>query len=317
MATTAFDFDRWTRRTLADEPPRANSLIVTVFGDAIAPHGGAVWLGGLIDALALLGLSERLARTAVFRLTEAGWFEATRIGRRSLYRLTGQGLRRFANASRRIYRRPAQAWDGSWTLVLFPRSALDAAMRADLRKDLEWEGFGLIAPGVFGRPGADTSMLAASLQDLQLADKVFVLAARDLSGLAARPVRELVPMCWDLDGLDRGYTGFVRRFEPLREALAAGAPIAPRQAFAVRILLVHAYRRVILHDPQFPAELLPSHWSGQLAYDLCRELYLRTCEPADAYLRATLQGEHGPLPLPAPDYYERFGGTSDRATRPY
>ncbi len=25
--------------------PRANSLIVTVFGDAIMPRGGAIWLG--------------------------------------------------------------------------------------------------------------------------------------------------------------------------------------------------------------------------------------------------------------------------------
>ena len=34
--------------------------MVTVWGDAIAPHGGAVWLSGLIRLLAPLGLNERL-----------------------------------------------------------------------------------------------------------------------------------------------------------------------------------------------------------------------------------------------------------------
>ena len=33
---------RWIRRELAADPPRAPSLIVTVWGDALAPHGGAV-----------------------------------------------------------------------------------------------------------------------------------------------------------------------------------------------------------------------------------------------------------------------------------
>ena len=34
------------------EPPRAKSLIVTVWGDALAPHGGTVWLAGLIRLMA-------------------------------------------------------------------------------------------------------------------------------------------------------------------------------------------------------------------------------------------------------------------------
>ena len=39
---------------------RAGSLITTVFGDAIAPRGGTVWLGSLITAMAEFGISERL-----------------------------------------------------------------------------------------------------------------------------------------------------------------------------------------------------------------------------------------------------------------
>ena len=33
---------------------RGTSLIVTVFGDSISPHGGSIWLGSLIDAVLVL-----------------------------------------------------------------------------------------------------------------------------------------------------------------------------------------------------------------------------------------------------------------------
>ena len=53
---------RWLARTLAADPPRAKSLIVTVWGDALAPHGGGAWLGDLIRLLAPFTVNERLVR---------------------------------------------------------------------------------------------------------------------------------------------------------------------------------------------------------------------------------------------------------------
>src|SRR5256885_16928975 len=72
---------RWIRRALASDPPRARSLIVTVWGDALAPHSGVVWLAGLIRLMAPFAMSERLVRTSVFRLVRDGWL--TEIGRAS------------------------------------------------------------------------------------------------------------------------------------------------------------------------------------------------------------------------------------------
>jgi len=63
---------QWIARTLAADPPRARSLIVTVWGDALAPHDGRVWLATLIRLMAPFGLSERLVRTSVFRLARDG-----------------------------------------------------------------------------------------------------------------------------------------------------------------------------------------------------------------------------------------------------
>src|SRR6187402_836221 len=94
---------RWVRRTLTADPPRARSLIVTVWGDSLVPHGGAVWMASLIRLMAPFGVNERLVRTSVFRLAQDGWLATTSRGRESRYRLTADGARRFHEAHARIY----------------------------------------------------------------------------------------------------------------------------------------------------------------------------------------------------------------------
>ena len=64
---------QWIEKKLADRPLRANSLIITIYGDMIAPHGGTVLLGGLIRLVAPLGLNPRTVRTSVFRLSREKW----------------------------------------------------------------------------------------------------------------------------------------------------------------------------------------------------------------------------------------------------
>jgi phenylacetic acid degradation operon negative regulatory protein len=55
----------WIAHFLASDPPRSKSLVMTIFGDSIAPHGGTIWLGSLIELLAPFGVSARLLRTSV------------------------------------------------------------------------------------------------------------------------------------------------------------------------------------------------------------------------------------------------------------
>ena len=68
VATEASDrVAQWISAFLASDMPRAKSLVMTLFGDAIVPHGGRVWLGSLIDLLAPFGINDRLLRTSVLR----------------------------------------------------------------------------------------------------------------------------------------------------------------------------------------------------------------------------------------------------------
>jgi phenylacetic acid degradation operon negative regulatory protein len=299
----------WIRRELTRTRLKAKSLVVTVWGDAIAPHGGAVWLSGLIRLLAPLGLNERLVRTSVYRLAREGWLAARQDGRRSLYRLTEPGLRRFEHAYRRIYASPAD-WDGRWEIMIAPAAALREQERRDLRKELWWEGFGNIVPGVFVRPAraGPADALAEILRALDVERRVTVITGHDAPGLDTRHLHALVRDCWDLAALAAEYRGFLHRFEVLIRYFRDGSALDPQQCFVVRSLLIHAYRRVTLHDPQLPSALLPAEWPAGAAYSLCREFYMLAQEHAERHLETTLETEQGPLPPAAAYFYRRFGG---------
>src|SRR5260221_2747144 len=109
---------------LASRPPRATSLIVTLFGDAVLPHGGSIWLGSVIALAAPFGINERLVRTAVLRLSREGWLEARAVGRRSAYGITAAGRQQIEDAGRRIYAAGPPDWDANWCLVLVPAGTL-------------------------------------------------------------------------------------------------------------------------------------------------------------------------------------------------
>lgn len=302
---------RFVQRELASAPPRARSLLITVWGDAIAPHGGAVLLPGLIRLLAPFRFNERLVRTSVFRLVREGWVNSTPVGRRSLYRLTRDGARRFEQAYRRIYTLPAEAWNDTWELVIAgsPRSG---GLRA-LGEELRWEGFGTIAPGVYARPSQDRSAVPQIAAALGLAAQLIVVRARDDAALGGRTLASAVPQVLDLASVAADYRRFLRRFGTVIDRFRQASPDShhPEQSFLVRTLLIHEYRRVLLRDPQLPAALLPLDWPGPAAFALCRDFYRLTHRAAERHLIATLEGARGPLPPATADFYLRFGGLRD------
>lgn len=313
----------WIAGFLATDPPRSKSLVVTIFGDAIVPHGGMVWLGSLIDLLAPFGVNDRLLRTSVFRLAQEGWLGAQRDGRRASYAITPDAMARFVHAYRRIYAPPNVHWDGSWTLVLNGDGALNAAERAAVRKELLWEGYSVIAPGIMGHPAADGPALDELLTRLGVAGKLFVVQGKAMRQVSARPLSDLVADGWDVAAVAAGYSKFIAQFEPLLAALRASAdlaagvppqddgcdqPLTPEKAFVVRTLLIHAYRRVQLHDPQLPVELLPTPWPGALAYELARQIYQLVYVAAEQHVDSALRREDAAAPRAEAAFFDRFGG---------
>ena len=296
----------WIADFLESDPPRSKSLVMTIFGDAIVPRGGAIWLGSLIDLLAPFGVNDRLLRTSVFRLAQEGWLVASRDRRRSSYAILPQALPRFERANRRIYAPLEVHWDGSWTLVLAAGGAVDAPVRAALRKELLWEGYAQLSPGVFGHPASDSAVLDELLGRTGARHQVFACSASALPHVEGRALPELVADGWDLSDVSAGYDQFIAQFSPLLGL--RDEAIAPEQAFVIRTLLIHAYRRVQLHDPMLPVELLPDPWPGARAYELARTLYRAVQAAAETHVMAVMRKEDGQAPAADAAFYQRFGG---------
>ncbi len=285
---------------------RATSLIISVYGDAIAPRGGTVWLGSLIRLLAPLGLNERLVRTSVYRLSKEGWLSSNQIGRRSYYGLTRSGWRSFERAYERVYSEPRVSWDGEWTLVLMAQ--LPSRKRESLRRELSTLGFGAFSSDMLAHPMPPRAALISVLQDLDAQRRVVLLRARNEGLPTSAPLNHLVRKCWNLEALGVQYAEFLDRFRPVWRAVRDNTTLDPQEAFLIRTLLIHAIRRLLLRDPQLPDDVLPGDWHGAAARLLCRNLYRAIHRQAEVYLSDVLETAEGPLPAPAAYFYERFGG---------
>ena len=306
------------RRFQSQRPLRGGSLLMTIFGDAIAPRGGAVTLGSLIDLARPFGLAERLVRTAIARLAAEGWVAATRHGRRSEYRITENGRKVFAEATRRIYGVNPSSWDGQWTLAVLPPSSARgnartasaktrsaAGNRRNIREELRWLGFGQLSPGVYAHPACTVEEARGWLLSVGGAGPCWILKSAT-EGLAAD--RRLAAEGWDLAEIARRYRRFRDSFAPVAAAVRESDALAPQAAFLVRTLLVHEYRKIHLQDPLLPPPLLPAEWVGTEAYELTARLYADVFATAERFLTESGRTITGSLPPAGAEVHARFGG---------
>lgn len=289
---------------------KAGSLIISVFGDAVVPRGGRIWLGSLIELLEPLQLSDRLIRTSIFRLVKEEWMQSKAFGRRADYMLTPAGQRRFEESARHIYASNAPIWDRRWRLVLTV-GELDVKQRERLRRALFWQGFGAVGSDCFVHPSADLTTAFDALMTDGMSDMLKhlmpMLAADSGSDLSARAVN-MVQCAWNLEHLGASYADFVIRYRPILDKLRHDAKneIDGESAFLMRTLLIHDYRRLLLRDPELPDILLPSNWPGQQARLLCKELYRRLLTPSERHIDLHMKLANGETPNALPMLAERF-----------
>lgn len=65
---------------------------------------------------------------------------------------------------------------------------------------------------------------------------------------------------------------------------------------------------MVLKDPLLPDELLPAQWEGQIARNLCINIYQRVEVAATRYVSEICETTVGELPQPTTTYFRRFGG---------
>lgn len=263
-------------RVAADMRLRAAAFIVTLYGDAVVPRGGEVWIGTIIETCARVGISETLVRTAVSRLVAARQLEGRRRGRRSFYRLTDGARTDFDAAAALIYG-PPDACD--WRFTWLGEGHDDEMAR------LERQGHVRLRPGLAVGPArgpVPAGMVA------------FDAAPEGSEALLAEMAQNL----WTLEPHAQAYRALIDRFQP---ALAQVDHLDEAQALALRLLLVHAWRQALLRDPRLPAQALPNDWPGHAARKMFAALYAALSPKAESHIAQQFQGRDGALRQDVPD----------------
>jgi phenylacetic acid degradation operon negative regulatory protein len=271
----------------ARKPARIWSLIVTLYGDAIVPRGGSLWIGSLIEIMALFGIDAGHVRTAVSRLSSDGWLSSTKRGRASYYRLSHVGEDEFLQATQRIYSSiPIRR--GALRVALIGPAVADAAA---LRTGLKAAGFAPLSPVIhvgLGHPPPELQTAGLYVLTPDEADK-----------------RDLAASAWRLDEMAQAYRDFIAQFSPLAALLDSHA-LKDDEALLARTLLIHAFRRLVLRDPALPADLLPQDWGGDAARALAGRVYGSVVAPSERFLDVHGQNEVGPLPPADASFHKRF-----------
>ena len=149
-----------------------------------------------------------------------GWFERTRVGKHSYYRLSAQRVAEFAAATTRIYRANDPVWSGEMDIAIITSS--DAALRGAHRDRMLRQGYGQAAANVMLRPRV--SYVSSEPQP----------DPRDVISMVTRPESEekaktLAQTCWQLDELAAAYGKFLKAFGPAADEIADGTHLRRRR----------------------------------------------------------------------------------------
>ncbi len=298
---------------------RVWSLVVTIFGDAIEPRGGVLRLGALQKITEHIGIEGNALRTAMSRLASDGWLERQRIGRASYYKpsLLASGENNLA--SKVIYQFFPERWDGKW---LFAVPTNNDGFSADAKSQLHNSGFAFhgrklaIAPDLgpdlgpelgpeLGNVSLEKLETAGSNQDVMMFC-VEEADAQRYGGSFGGKFEDLlnnVSFHHDQSAL---YGEFSNSASSLLASLKDHDDLDGLDAFILRTLLVHQWRRIVLRDVKWPRELRSDNWPGFCAQSLISELYERLLVPSEKWLSDLDATPGGKLPQAERDLSLRF-----------
>ncbi|MCR9108543.1 PaaX family transcriptional regulator C-terminal domain-containing protein [Marivita sp. XM-24bin2] len=234
---TDADFEELTLKALGSSTPRVWSFLVTMFGDlALAPE--ARLSGATVNALtAAIGIKPEATRVALHRLRKEGWIESHRSGRQTRYGLTSHGRSETKAAWPRVY----------------GTSSSDHPVYFVLENPSE---------------PVDQARFPQSAATVQIGPRSFVTTARatdehqlhvplDSNG----PLPDWISEKLCPPELQSASQDLSRRFEYVLRRSDFGA-LSLLQLVALRVVVVHEWRRLILRSSAFPEYIMPHGWKG-------------------------------------------------------
>jgi len=231
---------------------RVWSLLVTVFGDLApdCPLDGPT-LSALMDGI---GIKPEATRVALHRLRADGWITSQKKGRISEHRLTPKGRRDSEAARPRIYGRPnTKETPAKVILMREAGNALDPAVFASIGPRLFMCGQDAVAP-------SDAMTLATS----------------DIPKWLGHQIEPTV--------LLRSYEALFSVLNQIDSEVTA--PSSPLEIAMLRVMIVHAWRRLVLKHPILPRTAHTPEWREHDCRALITRLLDRFERPALARLDA-------------------------------
>jgi len=245
---------------------RVWSLVITVFGDSVQRRGGVISNTRLQMLLGRIGVERGTLRTALSRLAKDGWLESERTGRASCYRLSADGINKFADATGRIYAPVNDTPITEWCLSV-GRSLTGIE----------------ISPNVFLKPAGHGE--TGEYPDCRICGTLDILSSQMRANLVTpEHAKALSTLLEDI-------------------AQLKNLTLDPLSSAAARTLLVHRWRRLVLRFPELPVELLPKTQQVASPRGLVRDLYRELTPLAEQWL-ASEQGNL--TAMPKPDATRRF-----------
>jgi len=268
---------------------RPQSMILTLLGDYVRHAGGCIWIGSLVRILGCLGISPQGVRSAVSRMKQDDLLQSESIHGKSFYSLTAKSTKLLDEGAARIFDFPAprDPWDGQWHLVTYTIPEVSRDARDQLRRELEWMGFGMLTLALWISPYDHQKEIETLADSLDICACVEMFDARH-KGFA--DAKTIVARCWDLKSINARYQTFIKKYQPLydKDRLAQGKSNSakPSDHFVRRFNLIHEFRRFPFFDPNLPIDLLPSDWHGAEAATLFHQYHDWLAEQANAYFQS-------------------------------
>ena len=218
-------------------PMRVWSLLVTIFGDLAPDHPlDGPTLSELMDKV---GIRPEATRVALHRLRADGWIMSQKRGRISQYSLTPKGREDSDAARAKIYGPPETA----------EKSAKFVLMRESTAR-LDAGTFASIAPRLF--LCASETPTPSDAMTLSIDDTPEWLGAQFEPTALVKSYRTLHDV---LSKIDAEVTGGLH----------------PLETATLRVMIVHAWRRIVLKHPNLPRGVHSPEWRGHA----CRVLVTR------------------------------------------
>ncbi|MFY0616336.1 PaaX family transcriptional regulator C-terminal domain-containing protein [Shimia sp.] len=243
-------------------PIKVWSVVVTVLGDVLQAHTEWV-IGPVLDQLVgRMGINNQALRVALHRLRRDGWVETQKRGRLSAHRLTAEAWAEAELVRPQIYGDPAQPTD----LVTLAIGAPSIAIH-----DFEAEvpaGAAIFAPRC--------ALVAGSMRSTEAC----LVSQFAPDRLPPWVVEALAPkiLCAEYDELSAA----------VGRVLSHTSPDDIWARSALRLAVVHHWRRLRLRHGTVQDIVLPSDWEGARAQRLVKQALARLERPQISVLESAL-----------------------------